>query len=59
MERGCHSLLGGNHDTGKIPYAWMGHTPETCLNSTDMHKIYNGTYGGGFIRRQRDSNLSY
>lgn len=36
----------GNHDTGKIPYAWIGHTPETCLNSADMHHLYNGTFGG-------------
>lgn len=36
----------GNHDTGKVPYAWKGHTPETCLNSADMRKLYNGTYGG-------------
>lgn len=36
----------GNHDTGKIPYAWIGHTPETCLNSVDMHHLYNGTFGG-------------
>lgn len=35
----------GNHDTGKIPYAWIGHTPETCLNSADMHHLYNGTFG--------------
>lgn len=40
----------GNHDTGKVPYAWMGHTPETCLNSADMHNLYNGTYGGRLFK---------
>lgn len=39
-------LCRGNHDTGKIPYAWYGHNPQTCLNGADMKKLYNGTYGG-------------
>ena len=41
----CHRLS-WKSCTGKIPYAWIGHTPETCLNSADMHHLYNGTFGG-------------
>ncbi|MFB8449545.1 BppU family phage baseplate upper protein [Enterococcus thailandicus] len=42
----------GNHDTGKIPYAWFGHTPETCLNGADMRNLYDGTYGGQLFKNK-------
>ncbi|OTP26982.1 BppU family phage baseplate upper protein [Enterococcus mundtii] len=37
----------GNHETGKIPYAWVGgRNVNNSLSGAEIAQYYNGTYGG-------------
>ncbi|MFW3395894.1 BppU family phage baseplate upper protein [Enterococcus faecium] len=38
-------LCKGNHETGKIPYAWNDRTPENSLTGADIAELYGGSYG--------------